>query len=158
MCKGDFSLLRCSGADLCSSRCADRDMHMQYLGGGIGHWSATTDPVEESLQVEDTGNDLEMLEAANDDVNEAQAFMDHPSQLDDLEQLNEEDYMQDNIEQPGDVLNDELDNYDYTQELKDSNNKAMSVSMDGGDLGPEDGKDYHDDKQFDSDIENGYED
>ena len=101
---------------------------------------------------------LEMLEAVNDDVNEAQVFMDHPSQLDNLKQLNEEDYMQDNIEQPGDVLDDKLDNYDYTQELKDSDDEAMSVSIDSGDLGPEDGEDYHDDKQFDSDIENGYED
>ena len=127
------------------SRCADRDMFIRYLGGGIGHHTAATDTASKEIPVieDDPASDSEMnLEVdTNEDVNHTQS-----PQMDDIENPTEEDYKEDDVARSEvGAQDDELaDFYGDTQEAepdRDPNNEGELEGVDSYGLGPEDGKD-----------------
>jgi len=142
--------LELSDTDNHSYSCADRDMFMRYLGGGIGHHSTTT--LSEWRDVEDVDDDMEMPDAAN----EGTTSIDHP--LDDFEHPNEDDYTLDEVvSNELDVQQDELDDYEYTKEseLEEDLEDEETLDRDDGDddFGQEYGEDY---EGIGSDVEHGY--
>lgn len=134
-------------------------MFMRYLGGGIGHRTAATDSDHTPREIggiTEGDPDMEMnLEDINKDANSNNTHFQH---VDDIEDPNEDDYMQDDVlhtQAEAGEQDDELDDYDYcdTQEAEpesDPDNEEDLADIDGYDLGAEDGEN---DDHFDSDLE-----
>lgn len=148
-------------------RCADRDMFMRYLGSGIGHRPAATDldpkPMEISGVTEgDPDVEMNLEDVTVNDSEDANSNNTHFHPVDDIDDPNEDDYMQDDVPRTQAQAemgeqDDELDDYDYrdTQEaepdgLSDPDNEEDLADIDGCDLGAEDGEN---DNYLDSDLE-----
>jgi hypothetical protein len=146
-----------------SYRFADRDMFMRYLGGGIGHHSTMT--LSEWGDIEDAEDEQEMPDASYEGMNQAQAppidcpldevRIEHPNE----EEPNEEEYSLDHVVSDElDVPQDELDDYEYTEEPEleeDLEDEETSDRDDDDDLGPEHGEDC---EGIDSDVGYDYDD
>lgn len=127
---------------------------MRYLGGGIGHHTATTG-TSLGITEGDTDSDVDSemnLEGTSEDANHIQVPQ---LEVDDLENPNEEDYEHDDVACTQLVVqDDELQDYEYTQggaDLEmDPDNEESEGTIDSYDLGPEDGED---DEYLHSDLE-----
>ena len=136
---------------------------MRYLGGGIGHRTAATDsesdptvtPMEIS-GITEGDPDVEMnLEDVDKDTNSNDPHFHH---VDDIEDPNEDDYMQDDVPHTQAEVGeqaDELDDYDYrdtqgAEPESDPDHEEDLADLDSCDLGAEDGEN---DEYLDSDLE-----
>jgi hypothetical protein len=126
-------------------RCADRDMFMRYLGGGVGHHTMAIDPASNEIPVTEgapaSDSEMSLDEATDEDANQTQG-----PQIDDIENPNEDDYEHDDVacSEVGVQDNELADYYEYTQGVehdRDTDNEVELEGIAGYGLGPEDGED-----------------